>query len=568
MRRIGVGMAVAAVIGLLGLVAGEARALDSIGDLEAVDADGVGTHPDLDTLDMVTFQGVVLNAPGDMLNTATQWQMYVQALDGSGGIALYANAWYCSAYNVWPRYSTDWLPGDIVEVTGLIDFYNGKTNLNERHDPDNVFTVTLISHGSVPDPILIPSVAACTTFDQTRTTGGELYQGQWTRLEGVWVESGTWANGQTLTITDTSAGELAMLLSSMGDFTQGEAPSGKFNVTAIFDQEDTAAPYTGSYRLWPLAYDQIEVWGDADLDGAVEFEDYQALAAHFGLTTGATWEWGDFDGDGDVDFNDYQELAVNFGYGVEGGLPASLLVTPVPEPATLALLGAGAVLALRRRWRKGVAAAMLLALVIGAVGASDARASIVTFDLQAADGQWQVWATVSSDCAGLDSFDFDVTTSGALAITSSVNEAPQSDNGLADLFGFYKFRSDGTAGEGIHAAQDSIYGDTYNATKDARVLQDVGLAGGSRVDLLSSNTITWEAPVLLASGTYTGTTGSLLVSGSCTVLQDLGDGWTGPGSLAMATVTGDVAYVRVPATLALVAAGLGAALARRRGGKR
>jgi len=560
------------LLGCLGLAAGPARALDEIWNLEAIDANGVGTHPSLslppeNPAAWVTFQGVVLNRPQDMLDTSTQWQMYVQALPTSpapfnqNGIALYANKFYGSTG--WPRYSNDWLPGDVVQVTGLLSFFNGKSNLNERHDEDCVFTLTLLSHGSLPTPQRLTSIADATAFAPTRTTGGERYQGQWCRLDGARVVAGTWNNNQTVTITDDSGATMPMLLGLYGGFAQGAAPPGRFTVTSIFDQEDTTSPYTGTYRLWPLSYSQIAVWGDADANGIVDFSDYQNLAIHFGQTV-AAWTDGDFNRDGVVDFADYQNLAANYGYGTLVAQPP--IFVPTPEPATLGLLllGGLGLAGVRRRGRHVLAVVLALA-----VPAAMAHASVVTLDLTAGGGQWQVWGTVSSDCRGLDSFDLDVTATGGLTVTGSANKAPQSDNGVADLFGFYKFRSDGAAGANIQGAQDTIYGSSNNPAKDSKVLLDAGVAPGSRVDSLSGDMIAWGAPMLLASGTYSGSAGRLEVEGQCTILKTgTGGIWTGPGNVAFATVVGDTVQAPEPATLGLLALGLGLAAIQARNHER
>ncbi len=55
-------------------------------------------------------------------------------------------------------------------------------------------------------------------------------------------------------------------------------------------------------------------FGDANLDGKVEFSDILILANHFG-TSGSGWSNGDFDGDEDVDFADFLVLAQHFGFG-------------------------------------------------------------------------------------------------------------------------------------------------------------------------------------------------------------------------------------------------------------
>ena len=328
-------LAVLALIVSLGSVT--AQGLDRIWDLEEVDIDGVGTHPSLARLDdepqaWVTFQGVVLNDPNDMLDTADQWQMYVQALPSNpepydrGGIALYANKFYGGAANVWPRYSTAYAPGDVVEVHGLMMNYNGKVNLNERHWPENVFTITKLDSGRLPDPLLIPSIAACNTFDPTdadadgkpdRDAGGERYQGQWCRLEGLRVaEAAAWGNGGSVAVTDHSGKTLTVFCGYMGDFDVYPAPAGKFNVTAIFDQEDKSSqPWHDGYRLWPLSFSQIEMWGDTNLDSDVDLMDVGTVAAHWtgaGKPQSRTWAEGDFDKDEDVDLLDVGDMAQNW----------------------------------------------------------------------------------------------------------------------------------------------------------------------------------------------------------------------------------------------------------------
>lgn len=52
-------------------------------------------------------------------------------------------------------------------------------------------------------------------------------------------------------------------------------------------------------------------YGDTNLDGVVDYSDFESLASRFGHR-GVSWADGDFDGDGDVDFDDFNRLSSNF----------------------------------------------------------------------------------------------------------------------------------------------------------------------------------------------------------------------------------------------------------------
>ncbi|MFB3892021.1 MAG: peptidylprolyl isomerase [Phycisphaerae bacterium] len=109
--------------------------------------------------------------------------------------------------------------------------------------------------------------------------------------------------------------------------------------------------------------------GDATRNGIVDMADYVSWFGGFGKT-GALWGQGDFDGDGIVDMKDYVIWFSHYGQagssqsasastalgadsaggtGASGGDGAS--GGSVPEPATFALLIAGAAAVLRRRRR-------------------------------------------------------------------------------------------------------------------------------------------------------------------------------------------------------------------------
>ena len=95
--------------------------------------------------------------------------------------------------------------------------------------------------------------------------------------------------------------------------------------------------------------------GDANIDKAVNLQDFNALAANFGQA-GRVWTQGDFNGDEVVNLLDFNILAAHFGQraagpGVTPGDWANLAAA-VPEPAsagTIGLFAAGLLLRRRRR---------------------------------------------------------------------------------------------------------------------------------------------------------------------------------------------------------------------------
>ncbi len=91
----------------------------------------------------------------------------------------------------------------------------------------------------------------------------------------------------------------------------------------------------------PLMVFREWVPGDATGDGVVNICDLGQLAMNYGMSEGATVWNGDFNGDGSVRVGDLGILSANYGTGTGGA--------GVPEPATLALLGMGAIAVLCKR---------------------------------------------------------------------------------------------------------------------------------------------------------------------------------------------------------------------------
>ncbi len=96
---------------------------------------------------------------------------------------------------------------------------------------------------------------------------------------------------------------------------------------------------------------------DSNLDQTVNFNDLLSLAANYntsGLDPFTSWTKGDSTGDGSVNFDDLLVLAANYNQTVTGSLGGdwALAQSLVPEPTSLAAIGAGAAALLGRRRRR------------------------------------------------------------------------------------------------------------------------------------------------------------------------------------------------------------------------
>ena len=93
-------------------------------------------------------------------------------------------------------------------------------------------------------------------------------------------------------------------------------------------------------------------FGDANLDGTVNLQDFNRLAANFGSTNGF-WHQGDFNYDGQVNLQDFNRLAANFGQSAAGPTVTpddwAALAAAVPEPSCALLALAPLFVARRRR---------------------------------------------------------------------------------------------------------------------------------------------------------------------------------------------------------------------------
>ncbi len=303
--------------------------------VQSIDEDGYGTHPDLQTTNKVWVEGVVLNRPDYMLDSTPdfnnaeetlggQWQMYIQGdADDHAGTAVwmgqnYANIWGGVGMYTDPNWTYELYrlshdpctaheirPGDKIRVTGLLKFYKGKTNINERHNagPENDFSIEILEPAvGLPQPEVVAmselkDVNDNYIFDHTRQTGCEYYQARLIRINDVnIVDCENWGPDdpgefQTLTIQDPSGRTLPLKLGIGPGFTEFECLSGQIDVIGILDQESSDMwVCKDGYRIWVVNYDgngkvltdfgfpKNRLPGDINLDGKVDFLDFAEFA--------------------------------------------------------------------------------------------------------------------------------------------------------------------------------------------------------------------------------------------------------------------------------------------------
>jgi hypothetical protein len=198
-----------------------------------------------------------------------------------------------------------------------------------------------------------------------------------------------------------------------------------------------------------------------------------------------------------------------------------------------------------------MAALATAALCVSAHGAQ------ITLTLDVTPGTWRAYAQADATCNGIASFIVDVKgVGGDASVTGSTCMAPRGyDAGVGAMFGFANFSNYDTSkgpGIGIRAGQPTAYSGGNDPTLDSLVLRDVGISAGSHLGT------SWAEPVLLAQGTYSGSTGQLTLNVGDGFFNVLDPSWTGPGHVSTASVVlGSFQNVPEPSTLALLPGALG-----------
>lgn len=297
---------------------------------QAVDEDGGNTFSGPS---VVSLEGILLNNPEDWLdptanyNTANmggQWEIFIQGeTDPNGfpdeaGTACWMgqnygslgwinpamsysdDAWLAELYRLNRDPNTQWVfrAGDRVRVTGQHLHYNGKRNINERHnnDPSTDFRIDLIKPAVGLPPAIEITLADLldennvALFDPNRLSGGEFYQSRRIRVENVYITNPQdWGPGNDVSIADGLGRSLRVRLGQGRGFERFACPEDWIDVIGILNQNGLrdgyylmALNYDGSGRvLGEASHLRGNLPGDINGDYRVDLYDFVELAEHW-----------------------------------------------------------------------------------------------------------------------------------------------------------------------------------------------------------------------------------------------------------------------------------------------
>lgn len=116
--------------------------------------------------------------------------------------------------------------------------------------------------------------------------------------------------------------------------------------TAVGILDNSVAQYTSWPPLEPVSgipltaiLAKFTTWGDGDLNGTTNEDDFTLFLGGFNNDPGSTgWLFGDYDYNGDVDTDDFTLFLTGFNSAQDPLVPA--FASPVPEPGSIVLLSA------------------------------------------------------------------------------------------------------------------------------------------------------------------------------------------------------------------------------------
>ena len=156
-----------------------------------------------------------------------------------------------------------------------------------------------------------------------------------------WIDSAPFGPHPHAVVWDGTAASAVDLQSVMPGFAQSIA----YNIDPAGNIFGVGKDSSGKFH----AIEWVTLFPDLNGDHRIGLDDLLTLAQHYGSTQ-ATFSTGDINGDGKVDFSDLLILAQHYGQSALQQ-PSPAVVTPVPEPIGLAILGLESLALLRRARR-------------------------------------------------------------------------------------------------------------------------------------------------------------------------------------------------------------------------
>jgi len=246
-----------------------------ISDIHAIDSDGILLYDGYDA----RVAGVATVDNGTF--SSSSLDVYMQ--DASAGINVFS-------FNVDTSFS--FIAGNNYTVVGVIDQYNGKTELTPSD------TSGIIDNG--PDTLPSPVVRTIAEL----LANGETYEGMLVAILQVdntgngdpWPAAGSNANVE---ITDDGGTSLLILRIDLDtDIDGSPEPNWPVNVAGVFGQFDSSVPYTEGYQLQPRSTDDIDIAVGiepvAGLELPKKFELGQNYPNPFNPTTNLNFQVTDF----------------------------------------------------------------------------------------------------------------------------------------------------------------------------------------------------------------------------------------------------------------------------------
>lgn len=216
--HVGVGM-----VGIINVEAEQGPELSLIGEINGVNAEGFPENIGQE----VKVQGVV---HGENLNPSG-YQFSIVDVDNEEGIGIFSNI------NLGYQYAE----GDLIEVTGVITFFNGLTQI----EPTEVTFISADNPLMAPREVLIldeSTESILVQLNGVEITDPSQWKGDGSSYN---VEVSDGSNVYTLRIDNNS------------QLSEADAPEGIYDIIGIGGQFDSESPFLEGYQLFPRSLDDF-----------------------------------------------------------------------------------------------------------------------------------------------------------------------------------------------------------------------------------------------------------------------------------------------------------------------